>query len=216
LTNTTRSSCISFGRTCWLRNICDERNTSVASPPRPDDSDDRFDQRELLDMTDTQSLTAPPSWVTEDSAWFESFEVGQRWRHFRGATIDEVENQLITKMVMNTAQEHWNEASMKDSPWGKSRLVFGLITGCLTLGLTSQDTAENALAELGLDGIRFKAGVFHGDTIYAYTQVLSTDSSDRPDAGIVQFQHWGATADERIVFECRRRVLVKRRSHWHL
>ena len=165
-------------------------------------------------MTQTQSHSAPPDWVAEDSAWFESFEVGQRWKHARGATIDEVENQLITKMVMNTAQEHWNEAAMKDSPWGKSRLVFGLITGSLTLGLTSQDTAENALAELGLDGIRFKAGVFHGDTIYAYTQVLSVEPADRDDAGVVQFQHWGATADMRVVFECTRRVLIKRRSQW--
>ncbi|MCZ4590281.1 MaoC family dehydratase (plasmid) [Rhodococcus sp. USK10] len=165
-------------------------------------------------MPDTQSLTPSEPTMTEDSAWFESFEVGQRWRHFRGATIDEVENQLITKLVMNTAQEHWNEAAMADSPWGKSRLVFGLITGSLTLGLASQDTAENALAELSLDGIRFKSGVFHGDSIYAYTEVIGVEPSDRPDAGIVEFQHWGATADMRIVFECCRKVLIKRRSHW--
>ncbi|WP_216892812.1 MaoC family dehydratase [Nocardia alni] len=165
-------------------------------------------------MTDAQSLPTVDPRITEDSSWFESFEVGQRWRHFRGATIDEVENQLITKMVMNTAQEHWNEAAMRGSQWGESRLVFGLITASLTLGLTSQDTAENALAEIGLDGIRFRAGVFHGDTIYAYTQVLAVEPADRPDAGIVEFQHWGATADTRIVFECRRKVLIKRRSHW--
>ncbi|KXX59560.1 MaoC family dehydratase [Rhodococcus sp. LB1] len=161
------------------------------------------------------SSTAPQSYATEDSSWFESFEVGQRWKHFRGATIDEVENQLITKLVMNTAQEHWNEDAMSDSQWGKSRLVFGLITGSLTLGLASQDTAENALAEIGLAAIRFRAGVFHGDTIYAYTEVLAAESADREDAGIVEFAHWGATAEGRIVFECRRKVLIKRRSHWH-
>ncbi|KZF13194.1 acyl dehydratase [Rhodococcus sp. EPR-157] len=165
-------------------------------------------------MTQLQPHSATENWVTEDSGWFESFLVGDRWKHARGATIDEVENQLISKLVMNTAQEHWNEASMKDSPWGKSRIVFGLITGSLTLGLTSQDTAENALAELSLDHIRFKASVFHGDTIYAYTQVLGVEPAERDDAGVVEFKHWGATDDMRIVFECTRRVLIKRRSHW--
>lgn len=152
---------------------------------------------------------------TGDGTWFEDFRPGDRWRHARGATIDEVENQLLTKMVMNTAQEHWNEHSMADSPWGDSRLVFGMITGSLTIGLASQDTAENALADLGLDRMRFRAGVFHGDTVYAYTEVLdATPAPDRDDAGIVRFQHWGATGDDRIVFECERTVLVKRRDAW--
>jgi itaconyl-CoA hydratase len=152
--------------------------------------------------------------LVDDDGWFESFDIGQRWRHARGATVDEVENQMLTKLVMNTAQEHWNEASMKDSEWGSSRIVFGLITGCLTIGLASQDTGEHAIRELGLDGIRFTSSVFHGDSIYAYTEVLDAAPSEREDAGIVTFQHWGATADDRLVFQCRRKVLIKRRSHW--
>jgi acyl dehydratase len=151
---------------------------------------------------------------TGAGTWFEDFTPGDRWRHARGATVDEVENQLLTKLVVNTAQEHWNEHSMADSPWGSSRIVFGMITGSLTIGLASQDTAENALAELGLTKMRFRSPVFHGDTIYAYTEVLYTEDADTDDAGIVRFQHWGATADDRIVFQCERSVLVKRRGHW--
>lgn len=163
---------------------------------------------------DTTTPRGPLSSLVDDQ-WFEDFTVGDRWRHARGATVGEVENQLITKMVMNTAQEHWNEHSMADSQWGKSRLVFGMITASLTLGLASQDTSEQALAELKLDGMRLRAGVFHGDTIYAFTQVLeTTPSDDREDAGVVTFQHWGATEDDRIVFECRRSTLIKRRTHW--
>lgn len=172
-------------------------------------------------MTDTPTsphVTAEPgplSQRTGDDTWFEDFRPGDRWRHARGATVDEVENQLLTKMVLNTAQEHWNEHSMTGSPWGNSRLVFGMITGSLTLGLASQDTAENSLAELGLDRMRFRAGVFHGDTIYAYTEVVETSPApDRDDAGIVRFRHWGAKADQTIVFECERAVLIKRRSAW--
>jgi len=153
--------------------------------------------------------------LTGDSNYFEDFSVGQRMRHFRAATVDEVENNFITKQVMNTAQGHWNEEIMKGSPLGDGRLVFGLITGSMTVGLTSQDTAENALAEVGLDKVRFKKPVHHGDTITAYSEVLSTeDSPDHPDAGLVRFKHWGRNQHGDVVCELERMVLIKRRSHW--
>jgi acyl dehydratase len=93
--------------------------------------------------------------------------------------------------------------------------VFGLITASVTIGLTSQDTAENALAEVGLDKLRFLAPVHQGDTLYAYTEVLEVrPAPDRSDAGLVTFRHWGVTQDDRVVFEGERTVLVKRRDHW--
>ena len=152
--------------------------------------------------------------LTGDSNWFEDFSVGQRMRHARAATIDEVENNFISKQVMNTAQGHWNEEIMAGSPLGDGRLVFGLITGSMTVGLASQDTAENALAELGLDNVKFKKPVHHGDTITAYTEVLAVDDADRDDAGVVRFQHWGRNQHGDVVCELERTVLLKRRSHW--
>ncbi len=152
--------------------------------------------------------------LTGDGNWFEDFTIGQRMRHFRAATIDEVENNFLTKQVMNTAQGHWNEEAMAGSPLGEGRLVFGLITGSMTVGLTSQDTAENALAEVGLDKVRFKKPVHHGDTITAYTEVLSVTDADRDDAGLVRFKHWGRNQHGDVVCELERTVLIKRRSHW--
>lgn len=150
--------------------------------------------------------------LTGDSNYFEDFEVGQRMKHARGATIDEVENNFISKQVMNTAQAHWNEEVMTGSALGDGRLVFGLITGSMTVGLTSQDTAENAIAELGLTGVRFKKPVHHGDTITAYTEVLSTEpADDRDDAGVVRFKHWGRNQHGDTVCELERTVLIKRR-----
>src|SRR6266568_5070638 len=119
--------------------------------------------------------------------YFEDFQVGDRYRHARGTTIGEVEGQLLTKLVMNTAQAHFNEHAMKDTSFGR-RIVFGLVTGSMVIGLATQDTAENAVAELGLDRMRFTAPVFHGDTLYAYTEVLATEDGDRPDAGAVRFK----------------------------
>jgi acyl dehydratase len=155
------------------------------------------------------------STLTGNANWFEDFSVGQRMRHARAATIDEVENNYITKQVMNTAQGHWNEEIMTGSPLGNGRLVFGLITGSITVGLTSQDTAENALVEIGLDKVRFRKPVHHGDTITAFTEVLAVeDAPDRDDAGLVRFKHWGRNQHREVVCEMERIVLIKRRSHW--
>lgn len=159
-------------------------------------------------------MSGPLSRLTGDGNWFEDFEPGRKIRHARGATIDEVENNFLSKQVMNTAQAHWNEHFLQGSPLGDGRVVFGLVTASVTIGLASQDTSENALAEVGLDKLRFRAPVHHGDTVYAYTEVLSVDPADRDDAGLVRFKHWGVTHDDRVVFEGERTVLVKRRSHW--
>jgi acyl dehydratase len=149
--------------------------------------------------------------ATSTGNYFEDFTVGDRYRHARGTTVGEVENQLLTKLVMNTAHAHFNEHAMKGGPFGQ-RLVFGLVTGSIVIGLATQDTAENAIAELALDKLRFKAPVFHGDTLYAFTEVLAKDDGDRPDAGIVRFKHWGTKDDGTVVFEGERTVLVKRRD----
>ena len=82
-------------------------------------------------------------------------------------------------------------------------------------GLASQDTAENALAEVGCDALRFTSPVHQGDSLYAFTEVLAVEPApDREDAGLVRFKHWGVTHDDRVVFEGERTVLVKRRSDW--
>jgi acyl dehydratase len=146
--------------------------------------------------------------------WFEDFTPGERMRHARGTTVGEVEGQLLTKLVLNTAQAHFNEHAMAGSPLGEGRLVFGLVTGSIVIGLATEDTAGHALAEVGLDAVRFTAPVHHGDTLYAFTEVLAVEDADRDDAGLVRFRHWGANQDGAIVCEAERTVLVKRRSHW--
>jgi len=80
------------------------------------------------------------------------------------------------------------------------------------IGMAMQDTGENALAELSLNAIRLKTPVFHGDTLYAYSEVLETRQADQADAGIVVFRHFGVNQKDKVVFEGERTVLLKRRS----
>ncbi len=160
-------------------------------------------------------MDRPLATYTSPDTYFEDFPVGRKMRHARGATVDEVENNYLSKQVVNTAQAHWNEHYLVGSPLGSGRVVFGLITGSMVIGLASQDTAENALAEVGLDKLRFLSPVHHGDTLYAYTEVLGSEEAPaRDDAGLVTFKHWGVTHDQRVVFECERTVLLKKRAAW--
>lgn len=148
-----------------------------------------------------------------DSFYFEDFTLGEILKHARGKTLTEMDQVLITNLVMNTAAAHFDENLAKDTMF-EQRVAFGGVTISMVLGLAAQDTAENALAELSLDNIRLKTPVFHGDTLYAYSKVVSKSAAERDDAGIVEFHHWGVNDKARIVFEGDRRVLVKRRSHW--
>lgn len=152
---------------------------------------------------------------TGNDNYFEAFRPGAVFRHARGKTVEAIDNVQITNLVMNTAEGHFNEDVMqKQGGIFDRRVSFGGVTIALVVGLAAQDTAENALAELGMDKIRLREPVFHGDTIYAYSQVLAVEDGEREDAGVVTFHHWGLNQDDKVVFEGERRVLIKRRSHW--
>ncbi len=153
--------------------------------------------------------------LTGEQNYFEDFEPGQVMRHARGKTMCEQDNVGITLQVLNTAEGHFNEDLMQKSSMGQagwnSRIQFGGVTISMIVGLAMQDTGENALAELALDKIRLKAPVFHGDTLYAYSEVLEKRASDREDAGIVAFKHYGVNQKDQVVFEGERTVLIRKR-----
>ena len=119
-----------------------------------------------------------PSDLTGKDNYFEDFVVGAVTRHARGKTIEAAEHVILTNLVMNSAQGHFNEEAAKATPFGR-RMTFGGYTAALVIGLSSQDTSENALAELSLHKIRFGAPVFAGDTIIAFTEVLSVSDVGR-------------------------------------
>ncbi|TDJ35857.1 MAG: MaoC family dehydratase [Gammaproteobacteria bacterium] len=155
--------------------------------------------------------------LTGSNNYFEDFQVGQVLKHARGKTMCEQDNVGITLQVLNTAEGHFNEDIMQKNAMGRgwnTRLQFGGVTIAMVIGLAMQDTGENALRELALDKIRLKSPVFHGDTLYAYTEVLRKEDSDREDAGVVTFKHYGVNQKDEVVFEGERKVLIKRKSHF--
>ena len=161
-------------------------------------------------------MTVNYAQLTGSDNYFEDFVVGDVYKHMRGKTIFPSENTALTNMVMNTAAGHFNSHQMESMAFGGGKIVsFGGVNFSLVLGLSSQDCVENALEELGLDNIRLTKSVGHGDTLYAYTEVLSKSDSDREDAGIVVFRHYGVNQRDELVAKVDRRALIKRRSYWN-
>jgi itaconyl-CoA hydratase len=161
-------------------------------------------------------MSAELSSLTGRTNFFEDFSVGDVYEHARGKTIEGLENVLITNLVLNTAQAHFNE-DLAQTLEQKHRITFGGVTASVIIGLAMQDTGENAVEELALDKVRFRVPVLHGDTLYAFSEVI--DKEEEPiesrghiNVGLVHFRHWGVNQRGETVFEGERRVLLKKRS----
>lgn len=155
--------------------------------------------------------------ITSPGSYFEDFTVGETLIHSRGRTITEADNHFFTSLVMNTAQLHFNQDFVDKEPetyYGGRRVVYGGVVLAFAVGLASEDTSENAIAELEMDNGRHTNPVFHGDTLYAESTVLEKRDSDRPHAGVVKFKLVGKNAAGQPVVEIERTVLIKRRSHF--
>jgi acyl dehydratase len=144
--------------------------------------------------------------------YYEDLQVGDRFKHMHGRTVTEMDNILFCALTMNTQPLHMNEDFAAQTQY-KQRIVNGIFTLGLVVGLTINELTEGTiLANLGYEKITHPNPVFHGDTIYAETEVLEKrDSRSRPDCGIVKLKQIGKKPDGTVVVELERTVLFLRR-----
>ncbi|PHV67152.1 MaoC family dehydratase [Williamsia muralis] len=154
------------------------------------------------------------SFVTGSENFFEDFVVGTVFDHARGRTIDNVDNLWITHTTLNTAEAHFNLPYAHGLMDGRfeERLVMGAVTIAVVIGLTSEDLSENAIADVGLTGVRLHNPVFEGDTLHARSEILElAPDSKREDAGLLTYRFEGRKGDDIPVVEGVRTVSIKRR-----
>jgi acyl dehydratase len=155
--------------------------------------------------------------------YYEDLEVGAVMRHDMGRTVTETDNVLFTSLTMNTQPLHLDEHYAAQTEFGQ-RIVNGLFTLALVVGMSVGDLTQGTLiANLGYENVKHPRPVFHGDTIYVETTILSKrESESRPDAGVVTLKHVGMNQRGEIVVEVTRAALFKRHTHtplsplaWH-
>jgi len=155
----------------------------------------------------------PVKTVIQRGLWFEEFETGVRYLHRPGRTITEADNVLFTTLTMNTQALHLDAAFSDALPPFNQRLVNSMFTLSTLVGLSvAQLTQGTIVGNLGFSEIAFPKPLFHGDTLYAETEIKEVrPSKSRPQWGVVIFEHRGRNKRGEIVMTCRRAGMMRRK-----
>ncbi|WP_224449944.1 MaoC family dehydratase [Haloprofundus salilacus] len=145
--------------------------------------------------------------------YYEDFTVGDVYKHPFGRTVTETDNVWMTNVTMNLNPMHFNEAYAAQTEFGE-RLVDGTFVIALAVGMSVIDVSVNATANLGYDRIRHHAPVYHGDTIFAESEVLEKrKSSSRDHVGIVTTELRAYNQEGTKVLSMERTPMVLKREY---
>jgi acyl dehydratase len=145
--------------------------------------------------------------------YFEDFIVGDVYEHRPAKTVTEYDNHMFTLMTMNTHPMHFDAEFAKASEF-KQNLVVSPYTLAILIGMSVTDVSQKAIANLGMDEVKFTAPVFAGDTIYGESEVLGKrESQSRPGQGIVTVLTRGFNQRGEMVCTFKRNMLIPGRGH---
>lgn len=145
--------------------------------------------------------------------YYEDLEVGMIIRHELGRTLTEMDNVLFSTLTMNPQPLHLNEDFASKTEFGR-RIVNGIFTMGVVVGITVGDlTSGTIIANLGYESVKHPHPLFHGDTLYAETEVIAKrESKSRADAGIITLKHVGRNQHGDICIEFTRTALFLKRG----
>ena len=143
--------------------------------------------------------------------YLEEFEEGAVYKHWPAKTVTEADHHLFCLLTMNHHPLHINDVYAARSQQGRN-VVVGSYVYALALGMSVTDVSGKAIANLATEDLRHPAPVFHGDTLFAETEVLETTRSrSKSDRGTVRVHTRVLNQEGVLVAEFKRLVLVPRR-----
>jgi len=143
--------------------------------------------------------------------YLEEFELGAVYKHWPAKTVTEADDHIFCLITMNHHPLHLNDVYASRSQQGRN-VVVGPLVYSLALGMSVADVSGKAIANLATDELSHPAPLFHGDTLFAETEVLEvTPSRSKPDRGVVRVRTDAYNQDGELVATFRRAVLVPRR-----
>jgi len=145
--------------------------------------------------------------------YFEDFSVGDVYKHPFGKTITETDNVWLSNATMNLNPMHFNEEYAAETEFGE-RLVNGLVVISMAVGMSVVDVSMNATANLGYDDVTHHGPMYHGDTLFAESEVLEKrESESRDHVGIVTTELRGYNQDDELVLSLERTPMVLKREY---
>ena len=143
--------------------------------------------------------------------YLEDFEQGAVYKHWPAKTVTEGDDHLFCLLTMNHHPLHINDVYAAQSQQGRN-VVVGPLVYSLALGMSVADVSGKAIANLATEELSHPAPVFHGDTLFAESEVLELKpSQSKPDRGVVRVQTRVFNQDGVLVAQFKRAVLVPRR-----
>jgi acyl dehydratase len=145
--------------------------------------------------------------------YYEDFVVGEVIAHRLTRTVTQMDNMLFSNMTLNPQPLHIDaHFCATETEWGKP-LMNSLFTLGLMIGISVNDTTVGTtVGNLGMTDTKFPAPLFEGDTIRVTTEIASKrESKSRADVGIVDFVHRAYNQNGKLVAECRRQGMMRKR-----
>ena len=145
--------------------------------------------------------------------YLEDFQAGDVFKHWPGKTVTEADNHLFSLLTMNSNPLHIDEEYMKGHQHGQI-LVAGPLVISRVVGMSVRDTSGKAIANLEYETIKHLGPTFHGDTIYAETEILEKrESKSKNDRGILYVETRAWNQRDETILTLRRRVMIPKRGN---
>ena len=144
--------------------------------------------------------------------YYEDFDIGSTIKHWPGRTITAADDMLFSMLTMNHHPLHIDANFAAQSQHGQN-LVVGTLVFSLVVGMTVSDISGHAVANLEYSEVKHLGPVFHGDTLYARSNILDKrESRSKPDRGIVWVETFAENQDGKDVISYKRAVLIPKRA----
>ena len=174
--------------------------------PEPNAKEPMADHDFTMDQASREATGARPY-----GRYLEEFEIGAVYRHWPAKTVSEADDHMFCLITMNHHPLHINDVYAAQSQQGRN-VVVGPLVYSLALGMSVGDVSGKAIANLATEDLRHPAPVFHGDTLFAESEVLEvTPSRSKADRGVIKVRTDTYNQDGVLVATFRRAVLVPRR-----
>lgn len=161
---------------------------------------------------DTDQTVREASGAHPYGRYLGEFDVGAVYKHWPAKTVTEADDHLFCLLTMNHHPLHINDVYAAGSQQGRN-VVVGSLVYSLALGMSVSDVSGKAIANLSTEDLQHPAPVFHGDTLFAESEVLEKrESASKPDRGTVKVHTRVLNQDGVLVAEFKRLVLVPRRD----